>query len=154
MALGNRPLAYCRNTLFLMQRARLLILIRVNSSGETFMKKFLFALLLSVSTLLNGQISIGVKIGAPPPPRVLRVRPASPGPDHLWIDGYWFVEGGRYRWHDGYWTRRPYEGAFWVGPRHDGAQFFNGHWDGPNGRFEHEHRWDKERGRDFDRRRR
>src|SRR5579864_330940 len=110
------------------------------------MKKLLAIVLLAGGTLF-GQVSIGIRIGAPPPPRVLRVRPVAPGPDFFWVDGYWYPAGGRYRWHDGYWTRPPYAGARWIAPRHDGEQFFNGYWEGDRGRFEHDHRWDRERDR-------
>ena len=118
------------------------------------MKKLLFTLLLGASAIMNAQVSVGIRIGAPPPPRVLRVRPVAPGAGFVWVDGYHFVEGGRYRWHDGYWTRPPFEGATWIGPRHDGSQFYAGYWDGPRGRFDHDHRWDRDRRvRDFDRHR-
>jgi WXXGXW repeat (2 copies) len=117
------------------------------------MKKLLLGLLLGAATMMNAQVSIGIRIGPPPPPpRVVRVRPAMPGPGYIWVDGYQYVDGRRYRWHDGYWTRPPYEGAVWVGPRHDGSQFFAGYWDGPRGHFDHDHRWDRERDhRDYDR---
>ena len=116
------------------------------------MKKLLLALLLSGSALMNAQVSLGIRIGPPPPPRVVRVRPISPGPGYSFVDGYWFADGGRYRWHDGYWTRPPFEGALWVGPRHEGGQFYAGYWNGPRGRVEHDHRWDRDRrGRDYDR---
>ena len=82
---------------------------------------------------------------------MVRVRPVCPGPDYLWIDGYWYAEGGRYRWHAGYWTRRPYKGALWVGPRYEGGQFFSGYWEGSRGRVGHDHRLDSNRGRDYDR---
>jgi len=110
------------------------------------MKKLLAIVLLAGGTLF-GQVSIGIRIGPPPPPRVLRVRPVAPGPDFFWVDGYWYPAGGRYRWHDGYWTRPPYAGARWIAPRHDGEQFFNGYWEGDRGRIEHDHRWDRERDR-------
>ena len=81
-----------------------------------------------------------MQIGPPPPPRV--VRPLrSPGADYVWVEGYWYPAGNRYRWHNGYWTRPPYEGAHWVGPHHDGQQFFEGYWDGDH-RVVHDHRWD------------
>jgi hypothetical protein len=96
-----------------------------------------------------GQISIGIRIGAPPPPRVVRYRPPSPGPDFFWVDGYWYVVGGRYVWHPGYWTRPPYAGARWVGPRHDGERYYDGYWEGDRGRYEHDHRWDRDRDRDW-----
>jgi len=99
------------------------------------------------------QLSVGISIGAPPPPRVIRTHPRSPGPGYVWIDGYWFAEGRRYKWHDGYWTRPPYEGARWIGPRYENRQFFAGYWEGNNGRFDHDHRWDRDRrNRDYGRR--
>jgi YXWGXW repeat-containing protein len=110
------------------------------------MKKSLLTLtLLLGATAAFGQVSVGIRIGAPPPPRVVRVLPSRPGPEYVWVDGYWYPVGGRYRWHDGYWTRPPYAGARWVGPRHDGSQFYEGFWEGDRGRFEHDHRWDRDR---------
>ena len=91
------------------------------------------------------QVSIGIRIWPPPPPRVIRVVPRSPGDGYVWIDGYWYVVDGRYRWHDGYWTRPVYGGARWVAPHHDGDRYFDGYWDGDNGRRDHDHRWDRDR---------
>jgi len=112
-------------------------------------KTFLAAALLALATTLSAQISIGVRIGPPPAPRVVRVRPLAPGPDFNWIDGYWYPANGHYVWHDGYWTRPPYAGARWVGAHHDGRQFFDGYWEGPHGRIDHDHRWDRGHERDF-----
>jgi hypothetical protein len=114
------------------------------------MKKLLAVAVLMAGTVF-GQVSFGIRIGPPPPPRIVRVRPPAPGPGFIWIDGYQYPVNGRYHWHPGYWTRPPYEGANWVGPRHDGEQFFAGHWEGPRGRFEHDHRWDRNHDRDFGR---
>jgi hypothetical protein len=99
---------------------------------------------------LGGQVGVGITIGAPPPPRVV-VRPVAPGPGYAWVDGYWYPVGGHYRWHAGYWTLPPYGGAVWVGPHYEGGRFYNGYWNGDRGRFEHDHRWDRERERDRDR---
>ena len=121
------------------------------------MKNLLFALVIGCAGILTAgsahaiDLSIGIRIGAPPPPRVLAVRPASPGPGWLWVEGYWYPVAGRYRWHAGYWTRPPYPGAVWIAPRHDGERYFAGYWDGNRGRIEHDHRWDRGRDRDFDR---
>jgi|SRR5665213_1377346 len=112
------------------------------------MKKVLGLLLLGC-TLSFGQVSLGIRIGPPPRPRVVRVRPVAPGPGYDWIDGYWYANGSRYKWHDGYWTRPPYEGAHWVAPHHDGQRFFDGYWEGDHGRFDHNHRWDRDHDRDF-----
>ena len=107
------------------------------------------AMLLGGGSAFGAQISVGIRIGPPPQPRVVRVLPPTPGPEFVWIDGYWYPVGRHYRWHDGYWTRRPYEGARWVAPRHDGEQFFVGYWDGDHGRRDHDHHWDRHRDRDF-----
>jgi len=115
------------------------------------MKKYLLALALGASTLMNAQVSVGISIGEPPRLRVER-RPIAPGPDFVWIDGYWFADGRHWRWHGGYWTRPPYAGAGWVGPRYEGGRFYAGYWNGSRGRLEHDHRWDHDRhARDYDR---
>jgi hypothetical protein len=110
---------------------------------------FLAFALPAVMPVASAQIGIGITIGRPPAPRVVAVRPVSPGPDFAWIDGYWYPVNGRYVWHDGYWSRPAYVGAHWVPARHDGHQFFAGYWDGPHGRVEHDHRWDRGHDRDF-----
>jgi hypothetical protein len=117
---------------------------------RSFMRATLVAvMLLAGVSVCAAQVSVGIRIGPPPAPRVVRVLPARPGPDFLWIEGYWYPVGNHYKWHDGYWTRPPYEGAHWVAPRHDGQQFFEGHWDGDHGRVEHDHHSDKDHDRDF-----
>lgn len=92
-----------------------------------------------------GQVSVGINLGAPPPPRVVRVRPVSPGMGYSWVDGYWYPVGNHYRWHDGYWTRPPYSGANWVAPRYEGDRWMDGRWEGGRGQFNHDHRWDRDR---------
>lgn len=111
--------------------------------------KLLTALLLAAGSLVGSQISVGIAIGPPPPPRIVRVRPVSPGLEFVWVDGYWYPVGHHYRWHDGYWTRVPYPEAVWVAPHWGDGRFFDGYWDGRRGRFEHDHRWDRDRDRDF-----
>ena len=114
------------------------------------MKLKLVVLLLMAAGAMSAQISIGVRIGAPPPLRVVRVQPRSPGPDYMWLGGYWYPQGNKYKWHDGYWTRPPYSGARWVEPRHDGHEYFAGHWGGERGDFNHDHKWDRDRDRNRD----
>ena len=109
------------------------------------------AVALLAAGTLAGQISVGIRIGPPPPPRVVAVVPPSPGPDYAWIEGYWYADGRHYKWHDGYWTRPPYPEARWVGPRHDGSNFYAGYWDGERGRREHAHHWDHDHDRDYGR---
>src|SRR5882724_5786903 len=116
------------------------------------MKKLLAALILTAGIGV-AQFSVGVHIGEPPRPRVIRVRPNAPGPGYTWIDGYWYPQGNRYAWHQGYWTRPPYEGSAWIGPRYEGGMFYEGYWRGSrNEHFDHDHRWDRDRrNRDYER---
>ena len=113
------------------------------------MKKLLAILLLAAGSMFGAQVSFGIRIGEPPPPRVVRVRPRAPGPDYFWVDGYWYPVNNRYRWHDGYWTRPPYGGARWISPRYEGQQYYEGYWETERGRFNHDHRWDRDRYRDW-----
>lgn len=112
-------------------------------------KTLLVLFLVSSAFTLSAQIGIGIRIGPPPPPRVVVVRPRAPGPGYVWVDGYQYPVNGRYRWHAGYWSRPPYEGARWIGPHHDGQQFFNGYWEGDHGRREHDHHSDRGHDRDY-----
>jgi hypothetical protein len=114
------------------------------------MKKALLALMLLGGGASFAQVSVGIRIGPPPAPRVVR-QPRAPGAGYIWVDGYWYAEGRRYKWHNGYWTRPPYAGARWIGPRYDGGQFFAGYWDENGKRFDHDHRGDRDRNRDSDR---
>ncbi|MCU1232321.1 MAG: hypothetical protein JWP63_288 [Candidatus Solibacter sp.] len=120
------------------------------------MKHKLMVLMLLTTGAVFAQVSVGIRIGAPPAPRVVRVVPRSPGNGYTFIAGYWYPVGNHYKWHDGYWTRPAYEGARWVAPHHDGERFYEGSWEGDRGRIQHDHRWDRERkvrdnGRDHDR---
>jgi len=109
----------------------------------------LSAMLLAGGAAFGAQFNIGIRIGAPPPPRVVRVVPRSPGADYVRVDGYWYPVGNKYKWHDGYWTRPPYASSRWVAPRHDGTQYYQGYWDGDKGQQAHDHGSDHNRGRDF-----
>ena len=81
------------------------------------MKKLIAAMLLTVG-MAFGQVSVGVgiRIGPPPAPRVVRVPPVAPGPGFFWVAGYWYPVRNHYRWHDGYWTRAPFPGE--IGRAH------------------------------------
>lgn len=119
------------------------------------MKKILLTvaaigLFVTGTALAQVGFGVGIRIGPPPPVRVERVVPA-PGPGHVWIPGYWYAVGTRWRWHAGYWTLPPYAGAHWVAARHEGGMFYDGYWDGDRGRFAHDHRWDRDHDRDRDR---
>jgi hypothetical protein len=119
------------------------------------MKKILTIALLAGGALF-AQVSLGIHIGPPPQPRIVRVRPPSPGSGYVWVDGYAYPVNGRYHQHAGYWTRPPYDGAAWNSPRYDDGSYYPGYWSGgAQERFEHNHQWDRDRrNRDFKRDRR
>lgn len=67
----------------------------------------------------------------PPPPRVENYgRP--PGPDHVWINGYWGYSNRNYAWAPGRWERPPRRGTHWHDGRWDrdgrGYRYRNGYW--------------------------
>jgi WXXGXW repeat (2 copies) len=113
------------------------------------MKKLLALMLLAGGTVF-AQVSIGIRIGAPPAPRLLRVRPSNPGSGYVWVDGYWYPKNHRYAWHPGYYTRPPYDGALWMAPRYEGQQFYEGYWSERDRQVQHDHHWDRDkRNRDY-----
>lgn len=122
-----------------------------SAQRKSFLRTGLFAAALLFALPAFAQVSIGIRIGPPPPARIVRVLPPAPGPEFVWVEGYWYPQGRHYRWHEGYWTRPPYLGARWVAPHHDGERFYDGYWEGDRGRFEHDHRWDHDRDRDWGR---
>lgn len=64
------------------------------------MKKALLAMVLLAGSAFAGPgISIGIGIGTPGP---AMVRPASPGPGYVWVDGYY---GQNRAWVPGFWRR-------------------------------------------------
>src|SRR5262245_24315519 len=104
-------------------------------------KAILSLALLGGGTLASAQVSVGIHLGPPPPPRVLHVRPRMPGSGYAWVDGYWYPSGNKYKWRKGYWMRPPYAGARWVAPRYD-RNYIQGYWEGDRGRRDY-------RGRDY-----
>jgi hypothetical protein len=115
-------------------------------------KSKLIVLTLLAAGAVFAQFSVGVRIGAPPPVRVVRVQPRSPGPGYVWVGGYWYPVGNHYKWHNGYYTRPAYTGARWVEPHHDGHSYYAGYWDGDHGQIAHDHKSDRDRNnRDYNR---
>jgi len=63
---------------------------------------------------------------APPPPRhEVMVERERPGPDYVWIGGYWDGAPGHYVWAAGHWDRPPHGHGHWVAPRWENH---NGHY--------------------------
>lgn len=92
-------------------------------------KLAVLALLAGSSLFAAPGIGVGIAIGAPPPPpHAYYARPAAPGPNHVWINGYYEPVAGRYTWREGYWAPRPYPHAAWVAPRYSGHRYYPGYW--------------------------
>jgi hypothetical protein len=105
----------------------------------------LVATMLTCMSAFGAEFSIGIMIGTPPPPPVVRIMPACPGPEFVWIAGYWYPAGSYYRWHDGYWTQPPYRMARWVGPSYDGQRYYSGYWERGRAWNTHERNWNRNR---------
>ena len=71
-----------------------------------------------------------VRVG--PPATVVQVRPVSPGPRYVWVEGYQRWDGRAYVWVPGRWAVPPRVRAVWVPGRwvheHRGWYFVEGHW--------------------------
>ncbi len=103
----------------------------------------LFATMLAGGSA-SAQVSIGIQIGAPPRPRAVRMLPRRPGPEYVWVDGFWYPQGKKhYRWREGYWAPIPYAGAYWVAPSYYDGRYYDGYWSRGRSRAE---KWD-DRGR-------
>lgn len=87
----------------------------------------MFAILFGTLTT-NAQIIIKVRPGPP----VVRVRPVSPGPRHIWINGEYILQGNRYIYTDGYWAVPPPNYRYWKEghwkKRRGGWIWIRGHW--------------------------
>jgi len=86
----------------------------------------LFAGLQFVSSNASAQFYVHVR-----PERPVYVRPASPRPEHIWIEPEWVWRGGRYVNVEGYWTPpRPgyrYAPGYWRHSRR-GEMWVGGSW--------------------------
>lgn len=51
---------------------------------------------------------------APPPPRGEEIVGVAPGPDYVWVGGYWEHHATGWTWVPGRWVLRPKPGVVWV----------------------------------------
>ena len=113
---------------------------------------FCLTTLLLTGAASAAQVSFGVRIGPPPQPRAVRVVPRQPAPGHVWVDGYWHTQRGKYVWRDGYWAKPAYRDSYWVAPWYENGHYHEGRWDrwerGGAGR-DRDRRHDDDRGRRY-----
>ena len=78
-----------------------------------------------------------VSAGTAAPALIMEPIPVAPGPDYIWVSGYWRWRNirwgfGRWEWVSGAWTRPPHRDALWIGGRwepHRGLNIWvDGHW--------------------------
>jgi len=77
--------------------------------------RLLFTLLLAVGIASTSEGSVFVSVAIAPPPIPVYVQPVCPGPNYIWIPGYWAWDPANgYYWVPGYWDLAPYVGALWT----------------------------------------
>jgi hypothetical protein len=125
---------------------------------KTKMIVLLTMLAASTGALAETRVSVGIHVGsrygygyyepAPPPPVYVYETPC-PGPDYMWVPGYWYGAGPRHFWRRGYWAPRGYHGG------HRGVGY--GVYDNPGHHYgwrnthrgHDRHGWKREFGRDY-----
>lgn len=82
------------------------------------------------------QLSLGISVGIhlAPPPLPVYAQPPLPGPDYIWVPGYWAWDGDfqDYYWVPGTWAMAPRPGLLWTpawwGWSNGGYMFHSGYW--------------------------
>jgi hypothetical protein len=71
---------------------------------------------LSTLTLIGSlaQAQVLIRITTPPPPLPVYVQPVVPGPDFIWVPGYWAWGEFGYFWVPGTWVRAPAPDLLWT----------------------------------------
>ena len=69
-----------------------------------------------IPTVSHAQISIGISVNFAPPPLPVYDQPPIPGPDFIWVPGYWAWSDdiGDYYWVPGTWIEAPEPGLLWT----------------------------------------
>jgi len=84
------------------------------------------ALVLFSGTPASAQVRIGLDFGAvqvrispdaPPRPR-WEQQPHRPGPNHVWIQGYWDRRGNQWAWAPGRWEEPAQRDSYWIRPQY------------------------------------
>ncbi len=88
---------------------------------------------LALSLSLPAQVSIGIGIQIGPPPLPMYVQPPCPGPNLIWVPGYWAWGPYGYYWVPGAWMMAPEPGLLWTpgwwGRRDDDDYYWHaGYW--------------------------
>ena len=75
--------------------------------------------LVGMPSTASAGVRVGIRVGVPPPALRQEIVIVRPGPDYVWIPGFWEWRHRDYAWVGGRWARPPHRGAVWVAPRHE-----------------------------------
>ena len=67
-----------------------------------------------LTAIADVSVDMGVSVGYPPPLLPLDDQSPMPGPDYLWVPGYWAWGDDGYYWVPGFWVLPPFIGALWT----------------------------------------
>jgi hypothetical protein len=85
-----------------------------------------------VLMLLSSLTGCVAVIRTQPPGTRVEIRPVSPYPDAVWIDGYWQMQHNDWVWITGRWERKPRPDAYWESgswiETRGGWKWKPGHW--------------------------
>ena len=81
----------------------------------------------------GGRETVGISFMLTEPPRErVEVVSTTPGPEYVWIKGYWVRSGNEYTWREGRWERPSAGFRTWVPGRWErerrGWYWVEGHW--------------------------
>jgi YXWGXW repeat-containing protein len=81
--------------------------------------RLIFSLLLAAGILAipaqsRAQVAVGISVRIGPPVLPVYVQPICPGPDYIWIPGYWAYGDDGYFWVPGTWVLAPEPGLLWT----------------------------------------
>ncbi len=86
----------------------------------------------AIPNLAQANVSIGVSVDFAPPPLPIYEQPPIPGPDYIWMPGYWAWGDDDYYWVPGTWVLAPEPGLLWTpawwGWDNGAYLFHSGYW--------------------------
>jgi hypothetical protein len=83
------------------------------------------AAVMFISAPLRADIAIPVPhiefhhVHVAPPHVRIETRTVAPGPDYVWVGGFWDWQGDQWTWVSGRWERPAERTVIWVNPRYD-----------------------------------
>ena len=90
-----------------------------------------FGMVLTLTSCATRERTV-VYVRTPPPPPVAETVVVSPGPEYVWLAGYYSWNGAEYTWVPGSWQPRPPDRREWVPGRWErnrqGWFWIEGHW--------------------------